>query len=185
MAKKKTEAKPKKNASSDTKPKKWPAAKVTMRKVAELVPYANNARTHSEEQVAQIAASINEWGWTVPVLVDEVGMIIAGHGRILAAQKLGIEEVPAMVAEGWTDAQKKAYVIADNQLALLADWDDELLRVELQSLDEMEFDLNLVGLDVAALDASRPSERDAPDAFPDVDGFDLPHKCPKCGFEFE
>ena len=113
--------------------------------MASLVPYARNARTHSPEQVAQIAASIREWGWTLPVLVDEQGTIIAGHGRILAAQSLGITEVPVMVAAGWSEAQRRAYVIADNKLALNAGWDPELLPVELGDLKAMGFDLGLTG----------------------------------------
>lgn len=133
------------------KTKQWPATKVKMRKVTELTPYANNSRTHSPQQVDQIAASINEWGWTMPVLVDEKGMLIAGHGRILAAQKLSIEEVPTMVAEGWTEAQKKAYVIADNKLAMNAGWDDALLAVELDALNEMDFDLSVIGFDADEL----------------------------------
>ena len=107
----------------------WPADKVERRDVASLVPYAKNARTHSAAQDAASAASIREWGWTVPVLVDEAGGIIAGHGRILAAQKLGITQVPVMLATGWTEAQKRAYVIADNKLALNAGWDEDLLRI--------------------------------------------------------
>lgn len=130
----------------------WPASKVEMRNVSELVPYANNSRTHSPQQVDQIAASINEWGWTVPVLVDEKGMLIAGHGRIMAAQKLGIEKVPTMTAEGWTETQKKAYVIADNKLALNADWNMELLSVELQELQELDFDIQLTGFDISELE---------------------------------
>ncbi len=98
----------------------WPADKVERVKVAALVPYARNARTHSDAQVDQLAASIREWGWTMPILIDGDGGIIAGHGRILAAQKLGIEEVPAMTETGWTDAQKQAYILADNKLALIA-----------------------------------------------------------------
>ena len=98
----------------------WPAATIERRKVADLIPYANNARTHSDEQVAQIAASIKEWGWTNPILIDEAGGIIAGHGRVMAARKLGINEVPVMIAKGWSKAQTKAYVLADNQLALNA-----------------------------------------------------------------
>jgi len=125
--------------------KPWPADKVERRKVADLVPYARNARTHSPEQVDQIAASIKEWGWTTPILVDETGEIIAGHGRVLAAQKLKIAEVPTMVAEGWTEAQKRAYVLADNKLALNAGWDMELLKVELLDLDAHNFDLGLIG----------------------------------------
>src|SRR3954466_4300566 len=98
----------------------WPADAVERRPVSSLTPYARNARTHSDAQVAQIAGSICEWGWTVPVLVDESGMLIAGHGRVLAARKLGLSEIPVMVARGWSEAQKRAYVIADNKLALNA-----------------------------------------------------------------
>ena len=127
---------------------KWPADKVERRKVADLIPYARNSRTHSDEQVGQIAASIKEWGWTVPVLIEPDGGLIAGHGRIMAAQKLGIEDVPCMIAEGWTDAQKKAYIIADNKLALNAGWDDAMLKVELGELDALDFDLSLTGFDV-------------------------------------
>ena len=123
----------------------WPADSVARRPVASLLPYARNARTHSDEQVAQIAASVLEWGWTSPVLVDEAGMIIAGHGRVLAAQRLGLPEVPVMVASGWSEAQKRAYVIADNKLALNAGWDPELLPVELGDLKGLGFDLSLTG----------------------------------------
>ena len=126
---------------------KWPADKVERRPVAALIPYARNARTHSDAQVAQIAASIKEWGWTTPVLIDPEGSIIAGHGRIMAARKLGLAEVPVMVAEGWTDAQKKAYVLADNQLALNAGWDSDLLALELKDLDANGFKLDLIGFD--------------------------------------
>jgi len=125
----------------------WPADNVVKRSVSSLIPYARNSRTHSDEQVAQIAASIKEWGWTTPVLTDEEGMIIAGHGRVLAARKLGLKEIPVMVATGWTDAQKKAYVLADNQLALNAGWDMDLLKVEVQELDGLDFDLDLIGFD--------------------------------------
>ena len=103
----------------------WPADKVERRAVAARISYARNARTHSPEQVDQIAASIREWGWTVPALVDDEGGIIAGHGRVLAAHKLAIAEVPVMVAAGWSEAQKRAYVLADNKLALNAGWDDD------------------------------------------------------------
>ena len=125
----------------------WPADKIERRKVEDLIPYARNARTHSEEQVAQIAASIKEWGWTTPVLIDEEGGIIAGHGRVLAAQKLGIDEVPTMAATGWTKAQKQAYVLADNQLPQNAGWDMDLLSVEMKDLDAEGFDLSLMGFD--------------------------------------
>jgi len=123
----------------------WPADKIERRKVDDLIPYARNARTHSDEQVAQLAASIKEWGWTTPVLIDEDGEIIAGHGRVMAARKLGIEEVPTMTATGWTKAQKQAYVLADNQIPLNAKWDDNMLALELNDLEEMNFDLSLLG----------------------------------------
>ena len=136
----------------------WPADNVERRKVADLIPYARNSRTHSAEQVAQIAASIKEWGWTVPVLIEPDGGIIAGHGRIMAAQKLGIAEVPCMVAEGWSEGQKRAYIIADNKLALNAGWDDEMLRVELGELGDLDFDLSLTGFSDLEIEAFAPSE---------------------------
>ena len=131
-----------------------PADKVEQWPIEKLVPYAKNSRTHSEEQVAQIAASIREWGFTTAVLVDESGSIIAGHGRVMAARKLGMGSLPVMVAAGWTDAQKRAYVIADNKLALNAGWDNELLALELNELGDIGFDLDLVGFtdeEIAAL----------------------------------
>jgi ParB-like chromosome segregation protein Spo0J len=124
-----------------------PADKVEKWKISKLIPYARNARTHSDEQVGQIAASIKEWGWTTPVLVDEQGGIIAGHGRTLAAQKLGMTEVPVMVAKGWSEAKKRAYVLADNKLALNAGWDNEMLALEFEEIGELGFDLNLIGFD--------------------------------------
>ena len=136
----------------------WPADKVERRPVGQLIPYARNARTHSDEQVSQIAASIREWGWTVPILVDEGGSIIAGHGRVLAAQRLGLAEVPVMVATGWTEAQRRAYVIADNKLALNAGWDRDLLAAELSDLRELGAELRVVGFAEDELQAifSRP-----------------------------
>lgn len=169
----------------------WPASKITMRKTAELTPYANNSRTHSTKQIDQIVASINEWGWTMPVLVDEKGMLIAGHGRIMAAQKLGIEEVPTMVAEGWTEAKKKAYIIADNKLALNAGWDEEMLRVEFAELEEMDFDIELTGFDlgeIADLLGVGDAQDDAPPSSTkeiDPDDYSMGCKCPRCGFEFD
>lgn len=124
---------------------------ITYRKVGELIPYVNNARTHSDEQVAQICASIREYGWTNPVLIDENGMIIAGHGRVMAAQRMKMDEVPCIVLSGLTEAQKKAYVIADNKMALNAGWDDEKLKLELENLKELDFDLELTYLGGVAL----------------------------------
>lgn len=125
----------------------WPADVQERRKTSTLIPYARNSRTHSESQVAQIAASIKEWGFTNPVLIDPDGNIIAGHGRVLAAQKLGLEEVPCIVAKDWTKAQKQAYVIADNKLAMNADWDFHMLKLEIGDLAEVKFDLDLTGFD--------------------------------------
>lgn len=122
-----------------------PADKVEKWSIDKLIPYARNARTHSDEQVAQIAASIKEWGWTTPVLVDEQGGIIAGHGRTLAAQKLKMKEVPVMVAKGWSDTKKRAYIIADNKLALNGGWDNEMLAMELEELSGAGFDVELTG----------------------------------------
>lgn len=150
---------------------KWPADKVERRAVESLIPYARNARTHSPEQVDQIAASIREWGWTVPVLVDEAGGLIAGHGRIMAAKKLGIKEVPTMVATGWTEAQKKAYVLADNKLAMNAGWDMDMLKVELSGLGEMDFDLSLTGFgddELATLLADKTEGLTDPDEVPEA-----------------
>ena len=132
---------------------KNPADKVERWLVEKLIPYARNSRTHSDEQVAQIAASIKEWGWTTPVLVDEAGQIIAGHGRVMAARKLGLTEVPVMVAEGWTETQKKAYVIADNQLALNAGWNTDFLSLELQDLKTDDFAMDLLGFGADELNA--------------------------------
>lgn len=147
----------------------WPADRVERRDIESLIPYARNARTHSDEQIAQIAASMKEWGWTNPVLVDEAGMIIAGHGRVMAARKLGLTEVPVMVAVGWTEAQKRAYVLADNQLALNAGWDMSVLTNELQGLKEWDFDLSLLGFnDLDSLLAEKTEGLTDPDDVPDA-----------------
>jgi len=119
----------------------------------ELIPYARNSRTHSDEQVAQICASIKEFGFTSPVLIDADGVIIAGHGRTIAAQRLKIKEVPCLRLSHLTEAQKKAYVIADNKLALNAGWDDEMLALELGELSDLNFDLSLTGFGDDELDA--------------------------------
>ena len=116
-------------------------------KTSDLIPYVNNSRTHSDEQVNQVASSIKEFGFTNPVLVDVDGGLIAGHGRVLAAKKLGLDEVPCIVLEGLTEAQKKAYVIADNQLPLNAGWDLDKLKLEIETLNELGFDIDVLGFD--------------------------------------
>ena len=110
-----------------------------------LIPYVNNSRTHSDKQVTEIASSIKEFGFTNPVLIDKENTIIAGHGRLLASKKLGLKEVPTILLENLTEAQKKAYIIADNKLALNAGWDEELLSIELKELDELGYDTSLTG----------------------------------------
>jgi DNA modification methylase len=125
--------------------------------IERLIPYARNARTHSDAQVAQIAASIREWGWTTPILVDEDGTVLAGHGRLAAARQLQMQEVPVVIASGWSDAKRRAYVIADNKLALNAGWDEQLLALELADLAD-DFDLNLVGFTADEIESLKPEK---------------------------
>jgi DNA modification methylase len=147
----------------------WPADKVERWSIDKLIPHARNARTHSPEQIDQIAASIREWGWTNPVLVSEDGTIIAGHGRVLGAKKLGLAEAPVMVAAGWSKAQIKAYAIADNKLALNAGWDEAMLALEIADLQELGFDVPLIGFtdaEIAALGANTSEGLTDPDDAP-------------------
>lgn len=134
---------------------------INYRKSGDLIPYINNSRTHSDQQVQQVASSIKEFGFTNPILIDEDDGIIAGHGRLMAAQKLGLDEVPTITLEGLTEAQRKAYVIADNQLAMNADWDLDALKVEVERLTELDFDIDLLGFDddmLAGLMEEEPAE---------------------------
>lgn len=124
--------------------------------VSELIPYANNSRTHSDEQVAQIAASIKEFGWTNPILIDDKNSIIAGHGRVMAARKLGLDKVPCLEIKNLTPAQVKAYIIADNKLALNAGWDFTLLNIEFEQLEEMGYDLELTGFSLEEIEELKP-----------------------------
>ncbi|CAB4153033.1 ParB/Sulfiredoxin [uncultured Caudovirales phage] len=161
--------------------------KIESRNIDKLIPYINNSRKHSDEQVAQIAASIKEFGWTNPILVDGDNGLIAGHGRLLAARKLGINTVPVIELAHLTENQKKALIIADNKLALNADWDIEILKLELNELDANDFNLNLVGFDVdelrivmgygADFDAGTEDDQGT------LDKID-PIICPSCGHEF-
>jgi len=123
-----------------------------IRKTTDLIPYINNSRTHSDEQVNQVAASIKEFGFTSPVLIDEDGGLIAGHGRVMAAKKLKLDEVPCIILKGLTEAQKKAYIIADNQLPLNAGWDLDKLKLEVETLQELDFDIDVLGFDDEFLD---------------------------------
>ena len=150
---------------------------IELRSIRALLPHARNSRTHSDAQVAQVAGSIREFGWTNPILVDSEGVIIAGHARLLAARKLGMEEVPVIVLAHLTPVQKRALVIADNKLALNAGWDEETLRVEIESLQEDGFDLDVVGFSEEEIrvllandsgdpeaDAESPGEDETPEA---------------------
>jgi ParB-like chromosome segregation protein Spo0J len=157
--------------------------------VSILVPYARNSRTHSLQQVDKIAASIREFGFLNPIIVDGENGIIAGHGRVMAAQKLGLETLPVIEASHLTEAQRRAYVIADNRLALDAGWDNELLKVELQDLDSQGFDLTLTGFELGEL----TSLFDEPDFAPGTEGDqgkldELAPKmvtCPHCAEEWD
>ncbi len=145
--------------------------KVIKKRVEELIPYSRNSRTHSDAQVAQIAASIREFGFMNPVLVDAENNIIAGHGRVLAARKLGLEEVPCVVHDHLTETQRKAYILADNKMALNAGWDEDMLRLELGELGDLGFDLELTGFsldEVEALGFDEGEEVGMPD-LPDGD----------------
>jgi len=180
--------------------------------ISKLRAYDRNARTHSAEQVAQIVASIQEFGFTNPILVADDGEILAGHGRLLAARELGLKEVPVIVLGHLTAEQRRAYVIADNKLALNAGWDEELLRAELSDLDGLGFDLSLVGfndLELSSLmsgeglpsstaddngseddddedsDGGESAEKLPPEEFPEVDdNIETDHRCPSCGYEW-
>ena len=154
----------------------------------DLIPYARNSRTHSAEQVAQIAASIREFGSTNPVLIDGENGIIAGHGRVLAAHKLGENQVPTIELSHMSDTQKRAYIIADNKLALNAGWDNEMLALEMDDLKETGFDLSFTGFSIDDINALKTPDFDA--ATEDDQGKldQLEPKwiaCPHCGKEFD
>jgi len=129
----------------------WLADKIEQWPAAKLLPYARNARTHSDEQIAQIAASIAEFGFTNPILAGSDGVIVAGHGRLAAAQKLGMEQVPVVVLDHLSPTQRRALVIADNRIAENAGWDEAMLRIELVALQDDDFDVSLTGFDADAL----------------------------------
>jgi len=125
----------------------WAANNVVQKSILELIPYDRNPKVHPESQIIELANSLRQWGWTMPILIDEAGLVIAGHGRLYAAQSLGIETVPCVVAHGWSEEKKKAYVIADNKLAEKGAWDNSLLYSELKDINETGFDLALMGME--------------------------------------
>lgn len=150
------------------------AKQIIDRPVEELIPYANNARTHSEAQIEKLCSSLLEFGFVNPVLVDAEGGIIAGHGRVLAAKKAGISSIPTLLVDHLTNVQKKAYILADNKLALDSGWDDALLREEMLFLQENGYDLNFSGFDSSEIDFLLAEYEDGnggltdKDAVPDV-----------------
>lgn len=123
-----------------------PAVQVVMKPISGLVPAAQNSRVHTEDQIDQIAASIKKFGWTIPVLVDEKNMIIAGHARVRAAKKAGIDTAPCIVALGWSDEKKEAYQITDNRLSELSDWDTTILEAQIKRLTAFKFDLSFLDM---------------------------------------
>jgi ParB-like chromosome segregation protein Spo0J len=163
--------------------------KITTKKVDSLIPYVKNSRTHSDAQVAQIAASIKEFGWTNPILVDGDNGIIAGHGRLLAARKLGHKDVPTIELKDLTETQKKAYIIADNKLALNAGWDDEMLKIEIADLLADGFTLSVLGFDTDELQKLldvpdfEPATEDDQGKLDELDPKWI--ACPHCGKEFD
>ena len=161
------------------------ASKIVLKPLDSLVPYARNPRTHSEEQIAQIAASIKEFGFTNPILLDGENGIIAGHGRLIAAKQLGLKQVPCIDLNHLTEEQKRAYIIADNKLALNAGWNEDLLRLELTELKEMGANLQLVGFDAMEL-ADIMLGKDIKFKEYDESAADDVQllTCPKCGHSF-
>jgi ParB-like chromosome segregation protein Spo0J len=153
---------------------------------SELIPYARNSRTHSEVQVSQIAGSIKEFGFNNPVLIDESNGIIAGHGRVMAAQKLGLAKVPCIRLEHLSETQRRAYVIADNKIALNAGWDFETLSLELQEISEDGFDLTLTGFEAKEIEnLFLGKEKESPDEFEEFsEEIETDYKCPKCAYEW-
>jgi ParB-like chromosome segregation protein Spo0J len=159
------------------------AAKIEHWPIERLIPYARNARTHSSAQVEQIARSIQEFGFNAPILVEPGAGILAGHGRLMAARKLGLPEVPVIVLEHLTEIQRRAYVLADNKLALNADWDMAMLTDELAQLAQ-DISVELLGFDSAEFEAML-KKLEPPDEFPEYDeNVETQHQCPKCGYQW-
>jgi ParB-like chromosome segregation protein Spo0J len=150
----------------------------------ELIPYTNNPKEHPDEQVKKIASSIKNYGWDQPIVVDSDGEIIKGHGRMQAAERLGLDTVPVIRRDDLTDAEAKAARIADNKTAESA-WDDDLLATEIETIPE--FDAETLGFDESELDELlEPADMDVPDEFDEVDDEEIEteHKCPECGYEW-
>jgi len=170
---------------------KGQAGKLEHIATAELIPYARNARKHSDAQVAQIAGSIQEFGFNAPVLIDAANGIIAGHGRVMAASLLKLESVPCVRLSHLSDAQKRAYILADNRIALNSSWDEAMLANELQDLHADDVDIELTGFDPGELgkllgfDAGEIEPPESSTEEVNTDSFEMQCKCPRCQFEFD
>lgn len=186
MTKPKTQTKAEKRQTSTKNAKEKKLLSIVYRQINELRPYQYNARTHSDDQVAEIARSIQTVGWTIPILIDETDQIMAGHGRWEAAKRLGMEQVPTILRDDMTPDERRAYIIADNKLAENAGWDQSLLGFELQALTDAGFDTSLIGfteIEIKKLIGS--ADLDPPEDWSEK-GEDLPtdHECPKCGYKW-
>lgn len=166
--------------------KKKSALKIEQVLTADLIPYAGNSREHPDAQVSQIAASIREFGFLVPIVADDDNTIIAGHGRVLAAAKLDMAKVPVVRASHLSEAQRKAYVIADNKLTDTSQFEFNTLRSEFEQLKDLDFDLTLTGFTRKELDKmfDAPLFDDPLNEFPEDDGGNNQHECPQCGYEW-
>jgi ParB-like chromosome segregation protein Spo0J len=162
-------------------------------KTSDLIPYARNAKKHDPAQISKLCGSIKEFGFTNPVLVDKDNGIIAGHGRVLAAQSLALETVPCIRLGHLTPTQKQAYILADNRLAEIGGgWDEEMLKLELADLRELDVDFDCLGFDADMIEEKLNPPEPVPSIVPesstqeiDVDSFNMEHRCPRCGFEFD
>jgi ParB-like chromosome segregation protein Spo0J len=163
-------------------------------KTSDLIPYARNAKKHDATQVSKLAGSIREFGFNNPVLIDKDNGIIAGHGRVMAAQSLALETVPCIRLGHLTDTQRRAYILADNRLAEMGGgWDEEMLKLELADLRELDMDFDLMGFEAFLIEEKlNPPEPSIESITPesstkeiDVDSFEMDHRCPRCGFEFD
>lgn len=164
---------------------RWAAENIVKKATSGLVPYERNPKEHPEDQISQIAASITEWGWTVPIIIDQGDNVLAGHGRLYAAQKLGIDEVPCIVVKDWSDEQKRAYVIADNKIQENSNWNFNLLAEEINSLADAGYDLSSTGIsedDIELLSKIGSDEEfnfDFNDPVSDAPSYDEGHSEPK------
>ncbi len=160
-------------------------SKIVVKNINELMPYAKNSRKHSDFQINKIKKSISEFGFTNPILIDQDGGIIAGHARVLAAMALNLEEVPCIELGHLTNLQKKAYIIADNQLALISDWDVDFLRDEILELKNENYEIDLLGFDKNLFDDHEKESKDNSKELDAKDFQEFDHKCPKCGHEYD